>query len=119
MKSLKTRFYFSLLLLPLIACSAAPSPKIGFDTTQLSSEGLLKGVSVSYEFCIPNDAIHRVKVKNIDPKVTFQEGSRGRIGCGKGQLLCLSHTHQKDHQKILKRLAKQGFIEKIEQCFFE
>lgn len=103
----------------LTACSPKQSHKINFDTQQLSKEGLVDGVSLAYEFCIPNDSIYVKKIKNIDANVVLHPGSQGRIGCGKQQVLCISNTHQKNHLKVLHSLSKQTFIEKINRCFFE
>jgi len=100
----------------------APLPKIELDLTKLDAGGL-RGpqggkVSVSYEFCIPNTAKCKAAVKAIDPKVRFMPGSRGRIGAGKDECLCVGETRA-DYRTVLKRLADLPYIKRIIECHFE
>jgi hypothetical protein len=100
----------------------APSPKIELDLTKLDAKGL-RGppngkVSVSYEFCIPNTAKCKAAVKAIDPKVRFMPGSRGRIGAGKNECLCVGETRA-DFRTVLKRLADLPYIKRIIECHWE
>jgi hypothetical protein len=102
--------------------SPAPSPKIELDLTQLDKNGLrgpVDGkVSVSYEFCIPNTDKCKAEVKAIDPSVRLMPGSRGRIGAGKGECLCIGETRA-NYRDVLKRLADLPYIKRIIECHFE
>jgi hypothetical protein len=100
----------------------APSPKIELDLTKLDKNGL-RGpadgkVCVSYEFCIPNTAKCKAEVKAIDRSVRFMSGSRGRIGAGKDECLCIGETGA-DFRTVLKRLADLAYIKRIIECHFE
>ena len=100
-----------------------PLSKITFDMTVLRDDGLRgppDGLrSLSYEFCIPNTDECKAEVAAIDSSVQFMPGSRGRIGCGEGQCLCIGDTHQPNHRQVLKRLAELEYVDRIDECFFE
>ena len=108
-----------------LSTGGEPSPleKITFDLSDLDDEGLrgpLDGkVAVAYEFCIPDTLEHRAEVKSIDPTVEFLPGARGRIGCKKGQCLCIGSTHQENFRTVLRGLAARPYIARIDECFFE
>jgi hypothetical protein len=76
-------------------------------------------VALSYEFCIPKDERHVDEVRTIDPSVAIQAGSRGRVGCGPTQVLCIGSTHQPDFLGVLTRLCELDYITRIERSFFE
>jgi hypothetical protein len=99
------------------------SPKINFDTSGISSEGLLGPpggqVSVSYEFCVPGTPQAIAEVQRIDPTAQCQVGGRGRIGCVPGQALCIGNTHQAGWAKVLNDLAALPTIERIDRSYFE
>ena len=102
--------------------SPAPSPKIELDLTKLDANGL-RGpadgkVSVAYEFCIPNTAKCKAQVKGIDPAVRLMPGSRGRIGAGKSECLCVGETGA-NYRTVLKRLADLPYVKRIIECHFE
>ena len=97
--------------------------KVEFDLAQLDAEGL-RGpadgkVAVSYEFCIPNTDECKARVKAIDPTVQFMPGSRGRIGAGKQECLCIGSTHQKNFRQVLQALANLPYVARIIECHFE
>jgi hypothetical protein len=97
--------------------------KIEFSVSDLDDEGL-RGppdgkVAVAYEFCIPDNEDCRARVREIDSTVQFMPGSKGRIGAGPGQCLCIGSTHQKDYRQVLRDLAKLPFVERIIECHFE
>jgi len=75
--------------------------------------------AVAYELAIPDTATHRAEVAAIDPTVRFMPGSRGRIGAGEGQCLCIGSTHQGGYQEVLRRLADLPYVERIVECHFE
>ena len=106
-------------LFMLCACSPKAGDKIGFDLEGLSKEGLVDGVSLAYEFCIPNGDEYTQQVAAIDANVNFHSRGRGRIQCQKGQLLCMSDTQQKNPKRVLRRLAKLPFVKEIQRTFFE
>ena len=96
--------------------------KIKFDLTQLDKDGLSGPDdgkrSISYEFCIPDNKINRDKVKKIDKSIQFTK-AMGRSMCGKNQILCMVNTHQPNSVKVLERLSKLTYIEKITETYFE
>ena len=118
------------LLVGCLSCRSLPGTpgsvarhKITFDLSHLDDRGL-RGpadgkVAVSYEFCIPNSPEHKAEVKSIDPSVQFMPGSRGRIGCGSDECLCIGSTHQTNFRQVLERLAGRPYIRRIDECFFE
>jgi len=97
--------------------------KVRFDLARLDPEGL-QGPSngkraLHYEYCIPNRAAVVAEVAAIDPTLTIQRESPGRVGCDETELLCLGHTHQPGYRAVLEKLAKLAEIEKIQEAFFE
>ncbi|PKL43474.1 MAG: hypothetical protein CVV41_10470 [Candidatus Riflebacteria bacterium HGW-Riflebacteria-1] len=97
--------------------------KIEFAVSLLDEDGL-RGpsdgkVAVSYEFCIPDNDVCRAEIKAIDKTVQFMPGSRGRIGAGKGECLCIGSTHQDDFHNVLRALAEKSYIARIIECHFE
>ena len=97
--------------------------KVEVDLTRLDANGL-RGPSngkaaVSYEFCIPNTDRCKARVKAIDKTVKFMPGSRGRIGAGERECLCIGSTHQENHRSVLRALAELPFVERIMECHFE
>lgn len=127
MRALTTAL-LSLLLGAACAGVREPAPesverKIAFDLAGLNPEGL-RGpadgkVAVAYEFKIPAGDEYRSRVAAIDPSLRFHPGSRGRIGAGPGEILCIGSTHQLNHRAILRRLAELPFVERIIECHFE
>ena len=89
-----------------------PLSKITFPLDQLNQEGLMgppDGLrALNYEFCIPGDAVHAAQVRDIDPTLQVFMHSRGRIGCGPGEYLCIGSTHQPGFRTVLRRLAKSA-----------
>ena len=105
------------------AADAAALAKIEIDLTQLDEQGL-RGpangkVAVSYEFAIPDTAACREEVARIDRTVELMRGSPGRIGAGKGQCLCIGHTHQPHFRETLLALARLPYVGRIIVCHFE
>ena len=119
----------ALLLLSFMAgaCTApAGGPGgagIGFDLDRLNAEGLVgppDGLrALHYEYCIPDRPEPLAQVRAIDPTLEVNRGSPGRVGCGAGELLCLGHTHQPGHRKVLERLDSLPFTGAIRESFFE
>lgn len=116
------------LLGGLVACTtpapvAGPSAKITFDLRQLDDAGLIGPadgkVALAYEFCIPTTAACEAEVRAIDASVQFARGSRGRIGCGPDQTLCIGSTHQPQFRRVLERLAALSYVTRIDRCLFE
>jgi hypothetical protein len=100
-----------------------PMKKVEIDLSKLDKTGL-RGpangkVSVAYEFAIPNTDACKKAVKKIDPSVKFHCGSRGRVGAGKDECLCIGETHGQDFRKILKSLAELAYVKRIIECHFE
>jgi heat shock protein HslJ len=101
----------------------APASKILFDLERLDAEGLQgppDGLrALHYEYCIPHrqDAVEEVTA--IDPTLTIQQGSPGRIGCADEELLCLGHTHQPGFRAVLEQLAALPMVREIREAFFE
>jgi hypothetical protein len=118
------------LLLLCVSCACTKQAtsnenlqKIEFDLGQIDADGL-RGphdgkVAVAYEFCIPDTEACKAEVKAIDHTVQFMPGSRGRIGAGRDECLCIGSTHQKNYRSVLHALAKLTYIERIIECYFE
>lgn len=97
--------------------------KVEFDLAQLDEQGL-RGpadgkVAVAYEFSIPRTAEHKAEVQAIDPTVQFMSGSRGRIGAGEDEYLCIGSTHQEGYRGVLQALAELAYVERLIECHFE
>lgn len=118
------------LLLLLSACVAPHGPgeeavwrKVEIDLSRLDQAGLagppLGKVSLAYEFCIPNTDECKARVRAIDRSVRFMPGSRGRIGAGPQECLCIGETHQADYRRVLRQLAELPYIKRIVECHFE
>ena len=103
--------------------SAAALAKIKFSLDDIRPDGL-RGpddglVSVSYEFCVPNDEKTLAEVRRIAPSVVIHVGSKGRIGCGDDQALCIGTTHGPDWRRELMGIAELGYVAEIAECHFE
>ncbi len=100
-----------------------PLSKITFNLRQLDDQGLYGPPggrrALHYEFCIPGDAAHEAQVRGLDPTIQIFKKSRGRIGCGPGEYLCLGSTHQPDFKTVLVKLAQLPYVKRIDQAFFE
>ena len=108
-------------------CSTVPpasvTDKIEFDLDQLDADGL-RGptsgkVALDYEFKIPDSEANRREVRAIDPSVNFMAGSRGRIGAGEGECLCIGSSHQPRAKQVVLSLARLPYIERIIECHYE
>ncbi len=113
-----------------LACQPAPSAdhssamdKIAFDLSALDENGLYGPEdgkrSLDYEFCLPAGNPYAQAVSAIDPSAQFFPQSRGRIGCGDGQVLAIGNSHQANHQDILLELANLDYIERIQPVDWE
>lgn len=120
-----------LFLFPLAACGSRKNDqalppeaaKIKFDLSQFDAAGL-RGppdgkMVVDYEFCIPKKEEFAKEIRTIDPSAKCFSSSKGRIGCTSGEYLCIGNTHQRNYRKILLRLARLGYIQRIEETFYE
>jgi hypothetical protein len=115
------------LLVALAICKvssvlAAPAT-IGFDTSRLDESGLYGSPdgrrALDYEFCIPDGDGYRQQVSAIDRTARFYPHSRGRIGCGPGQVLTLGSSHQPFFRPVLKALSELPFVSRIDEALFE
>ena len=100
-----------------------PWSKVEFGLDHLDKDGL-RGpadgkVDMSYEFAIPKTQDCIAEVKAIDPTVQIMCGSRGRIGAGENECLCIGSTHQPDYRKVVENLAKLPYVKRMIQCHFE
>lgn len=97
--------------------------KVEFGVDGLDDRGLRGPIdgkrAVAYEFAIPNTEQCRAEVRSIDRTVEFMCGSRGRIGAGKDECLCIGSTHQEDFRDVLRALSELPYIERIIECHFE
>ncbi|MEM6318078.1 MAG: hypothetical protein AAF960_10430 [Bacteroidota bacterium] len=100
-----------------------PNPKIAFDINALDKEGLVgevgSKVAVDYEFCIPANNRFINEVRQIDPSVRIHKKSKGRVGCGKAEWLCIGNSHQEYARAKIQRLADLSFIKRIQRTYFE
>jgi hypothetical protein len=107
-----------------VRCAARDGrAKIAFDVAALDRDGLRGPAdgkrALDYEFCIPDTPRLRAEVQAIDPGVRFMPGSRGRIGCGAGECLCIGSTAGKEFRTVLRRLAALPYVARIEECVYE
>jgi len=97
--------------------------KIKFDFMKLNDDGLIgEGENlqaVDYEFCIPKSDSLKKTVSAIDSTVKFFDQSKGRIICGKDEILCIGSTRQTNAKETLIKLSELDFIKKIERTFYE
>jgi hypothetical protein len=117
------------LIVSLILNFCAPkindnqSEKIKFDLSEINLDGTIgEGTNqkiLDYEFCIPKNDSLKETVSAIDSTVKFFAQSKGRIGCGKNEILCIGNTNQQNAKETLLKLAELDFIKKIEQTFYE
>lgn len=133
------RWLFALMMIGLVGCSRAGEPasapaagdgearapmaKVALDLDALDADGL-RGpadgkVAVAYEFKIPDTEANRAEVRSIDPTVEFMGASRGRVGAGAGECLCIGSTHQPNYRDVLARLAALDYVDRIIECHFE
>lgn len=105
------------------AHAAKPADKLQLDLAGLDADGLRGGpggkVALSYEFSIPDRTACRDEVRSIDRTVAFHPGSRGRVGAGPDECLCIGSTHQPQHRDVLQRLAALPYVARIIRCDFE
>ena len=101
----------------LRAAPPATIAKVGLDLSRLDGQGLAGPpdgkVALGYEFCIPAGAAYADEVRSIDPSLELMPGSRGRLGCGPGEVLCVGSTHQPDWRGVLGRLAALAYVDSI------
>lgn len=97
--------------------------KIHLDFQRIDANGLAGRpdgkVAVNYEFCIPAGKQYWKTVHSIDSTTVLQKASKGRVGCTETQWLVIGNTHQPNHLKVLYDLAKQPFISRIEETYWE
>lgn len=127
MKTLNIISVISLLLLAASCSIFKPAShkkaeqKMNFTFDKLDNDGLIKnrGVSLAYEFCIPNETEYLDKIKSIDESIAVYKSSKGRIGCGENQILCIGETSGKDFESILIQLTNLPYVKSINESFFE
>jgi hypothetical protein len=124
------KYYCFLLTLSFLTLTCRPYKnendsawqKLKFSLKDLDHAGL-KGdktgkVAMNYEFCIPNRAGLKAEVMRADPSIQFHT-SKGRVGCGKMELLCIGSTNQAQYKKRLYKLCQLDYVQSIEQTFWE
>ena len=128
---MKTTFIFlfaTCFLLLIFNCSLLKSKevknaesKLDFEFSKLDKNGLIKkrGTSLAYEFCIPNNDNYLDEIKEIDKTIAIYKSSKGRIGCGADQILCIGETANKNYKKILMKLTSLEYVKSINESFFE
>lgn len=125
---------FTFLFLPavffFVACNRKTPPedpaiwkKIKIDFSKIDENGLAGPpsgkVAVNYEFCIPAAEKYWSEVKKTDKTLELQKGSKGRIGCGQDTWLIIGSTHQANYRRVLYELASLGYVQQIQETFFE
>ena len=95
--------------------------KMNFSFSKIDKNGLIKkrGTSLSYEFCIPNKTEYIDEIHRIDESIGTYKSSKGRIGCGANEILCIGETADKDYKKILIALTNLNYVKQINESFFE
>ena len=117
-----------LILILVMNCSVFKSKeqkkaetKMNFSFSKIDKNGLIKkrGTSLSYEFCIPNKTEYIDEIHRIDESIGTYKSSKGRIGCGANEILCIGETADKDYKKILIALTNLNYVKQINESFFE
>lgn len=97
--------------------------KIAFDLEKIDARGLIGppdgSRTVAYEFCIPKGASYTRQVMVIDPSVRFYPGSRGQIGCGPDQVLCIGSTDKPNWRGRLWEVASLPYVTQIRRTDWE
>lgn len=106
-----------------VSQSPKDASKIRFRLDNINTDGL-RGpsvglTSVAYEFCIPADNRKLQEVRQIDPNVQINHGSKGRIGCTSAQTLIIGNTSQPNWKQVLMKLSALPYITEIQEAFFE
>jgi hypothetical protein len=129
--TLSSRLFLGAVVVSLaVACQPVPSTdhssamdKIAFNLSVLGENGLYGPTdgkrSLDYEFCIPAGGAYVQAISAIDPSAQFFPQSRGRIGCGEGEVLTIGNTYQANHQDILIELANLDYIDRIQPVDWE
>jgi hypothetical protein len=114
----------------LLGCERHPAPpsrasawvKVELDLSGLDEKGLAGRadgkVTLAYEFAIPDNVTCRAEVRAIDRSIRFMRGSRGRIGAGPGECLCVGETGPGFHA-VLETLAALPYVKRIIRCDWE
>jgi len=127
MKTLKLSLV-AILIITIASCSLFKSKavkqaesKMNFEFSKLYKNGLIKkrGISLAYEFCIPNNETYLDKIKEIDESISIYKSGSGRIGCSNNEILCIGETHNKDYKRILTQIAELEYVKSINESFFE
>jgi len=127
MKTLKLSLV-AILIITIASCSLFKSKavkqaesKMNFEFSKLDKNGLIKkrGISLAYEFCIPNNETYLNKIKEIDESISIYKSGSGRIGCSNNEILCIGETHNKDYKRILTQIAELEYVKSINESFFE
>jgi hypothetical protein len=99
------------------------SGKVTFDVSAIDHEGLIGtaggAVAVSYEFCIPARAAQMAEVGRLDRSARCTAGSKGRIGCGDDEALCVGSTNQENWLGVLNAVAALPYVRRIDRSFAE
>ena len=97
--------------------------KLKFDIHKLDNLGLYgqpDGLrALSYEFCIPDNIEYVNEVMTIAPTVVVYQSSSGRIGCRKGEYLCIGNTATDDFYPVLEKLVLLKYVKEIRETHFE
>lgn len=96
---------------------------LAFDLDGIGDDGLVGPPggrrAVHYELCIPADPAKEREARAVDPSLQVMRGSRGRIGCGPDEWLCVGSTHQPGWRDVLARLAALPYVGRIARTDFE
>jgi hypothetical protein len=109
--------FFILLCFCTFGCKTVPPAshqvwgKLGFQIDKVST-------NQDYEFCITDTPELREKVLKLDASVRFM-ASPGRIGCKKGQVLCIGSTASPKYKRRLYNLCRIDFVQRIELTHWE
>lgn len=69
---------------------------------------------VKYMFCIPDTAMIRAEVTQIDASIRFYNDERAKRVCGSHMLVCVGSACQTGFMSILDRLSKKPYITSID-----
>ena len=119
-----TPFLFFFVLFSSCTGSQNQSPKIKFNLSEFTDNGLRrlpKGelTPINYEFCIPADEKILQDIRSIDTTACVYKGSRGRSGCTDKEWLVICSSYQPGFKKVITKLVKLKYIREINETFWE
>ncbi len=113
----KTCLFFAVILTFWLTACAGAEKKWDFDPEMLDKQGLVNGVALDFEFCIPPSA--RSEVLGIFPEISFYPHSPGRIACSEEELLSIGNSLAPGFKEKLAQLGELSYIKRFARTYWE